>query len=234
MFGVAAKPDFLPLAEDIPDDLGEFELLFKAQDTEIFALIEPSRDSPTNDDHGLTGDELADAGQEKTCGAPAEIGARTAEVTALKDKLSEYENEIAALRLTDDARHAMIVEHELSIVRHAMAEIRDGMTTAVTDAICSEVARVLEPFLAQSVVNLSIAELEATITKMVDGRSDKLFLISGSKEALTKFSPLFEANNFQFKFILVDSNEVTVEYDNHLLSTRFDHWARFLRPELVE
>ena len=234
MFGAAAKTDFLPLAEELANDLGEFELLFKAQDTEIFALIEPSRDSPANDDHGLIGDELADAGSEKTCGAQAEIGARTAEVTALRDKLLEYEDEIAALRLIDDTRHAMIVEHELSIFRHAMAKIRNGMKTAVTEAICSEVARVLEPFLAQSVLDLSIAELEATITKMVDGRSDKLFLISGSKEALTKFSSLFEANNFQFKLILVDSNEVTVEYDNHLLSTRFDHWAKLLRPELVE
>ena len=235
MTGSAANARFLPLAGTWAGEANEFELLLKVQDAEIFALIDPPSDVPVDDeDRRRTGDLAKPVALEKACSIAGEIEIRDAQITLLKGKLSECQIELEALRLQTDARHQETVEAAFSTLSETMASICEGMQTAVTDAICSEIARIVAPFAERSLVKLSVAELETAMTQMLDGSADGLFLISGPRDALEKLSPLFEANKFQFKFTFVDSSEVIVEYDNHLLSTRLDHWAKLLRSAAVE
>lgn len=227
MRGVALTANFVPLTVPTTGDAGDFEPLFKAQDAEIFALVESVRDaSPGDDQYRLAGATRSTAPE--AAGRFGDIITRDAEIAALKETLLKYENQIAALQFTCDTRHEQFVAHELATLRDLIAEICDGLSTAVTEAICSEMVRIVAPFVEQSVLDLSVTELRATMFEMLDGSSDGFFLISGSKEIVEKLSPLFEDNKFRFKLGFVDSDEVTIEYDNHLLSTRFDHWAKLL------
>lgn len=233
MRGVALKVDFVPLALPSTGDAGDFELLFKAQDAEIFALIEPLREASADDDQTRIGC-ATHSGTPEPAGRVDDVIARDAEIVALKAELLRYESEIAELQINSDARHEQFVEHELSAMRDSMEAICNGLSTAVSEAICSEMVRIVAPFVEQSVLDLSVTELRATMFEMLDGSSDGFFLISGSKEIVEKLSPLFEDNKFRFKLSFVDSDEVTIEYDNHLLSTRFDHWATLLSAGVAQ
>ena len=229
--GAGPAETFIPLLVDVVTRFDDFELLTSLPDVDTFSQIERSRDWVTDKPLSHSVADVSAAPLPVSHCDPART--QDAENAALKERLSELAAEVESLKANERTRHEQSVDAEMSTLRQSFSSVCDGLQPEVTGAVCQEIARILEPFLEQTLLGVTLNTLESEMSKLLDSNSEDFFVLSGPKDAMDKFAPLLEGNKFRFKLNFSGASEVTVEYRNQLLSTRFDHWERLLRQETL-
>lgn len=226
---------FIPLHDFPVASANDFEFLFSIQEKEVFSQIDRALNlAPDLQSPQLAAAVPGTSAQGSRSEAEDAAWTRDTENAVLKEKLQELAAEVEALKATECKRYEQSIDAEISTLRQSFSNVCDGLQTAVTIEICQEIARILEPFLEQTLLRVTLSVLESEISKVFGGNSEDFFVLSGSKAAVDKFAPLLEGNKFRFKLNISDSSEVTVEYKNQLLTTRFDYWGRLLSQGLPQ
>jgi hypothetical protein len=220
---------FVPFSGGEQPEAEEFELLFSVQDSEIFALIE----EPLNESaaHGHSAISIEDAGLAVPFiprSGIEELKARDAEIDQLKVKLLECERQIQTVHEAGLTENRAFADAEFSKLKDQVSAVCGGMQQKIFDHIAIELGRILEPFLGNMLLARTLSGLESAMSELIGNGEAGVFNISGSRDCIDKLSDLFADNRFICRFNIVNSDDFTVEYDNHLISTRLGSWAEML------
>lgn len=112
------------------------------------------------------------------------------------------------------------------------AKLEASITSALEELelrVSSAVARILTSYLETHMVDDAIAELAASLRRVVSNRSSQFIRIRGPEALLARLAKSTETFALAFEFVPEDCIEVTVEADETMIATQLEHWGELLR-----